>query len=142
MPGPSRAVTRNRWLLLLGALAVVALAVTLLVDGSEGSPPGTDHPFPPDASADALATDACRYLTDGFPGDIGRDAPAREVLERVRLAERRAREAAARDPDWIALAGGAGALREALETDDPAAASVSMRVITANCPDPNPAATP
>lgn len=142
MPRLPRAIPRYRWLLLLGAVAVTVLAVTILVDGSEGSPPGTDHHVPSDASADALARDACRYLTDEFPGDIGRDAPAADVLERVELAQRRAREAAARDPDWLALAGGVGALLEALETDDREAASIAMRVIAANCPGPSPIATP
>lgn len=140
MPRLPRAVTRYRWLFLVAVVAA-ALAVIVLMSGPEGPAPEPDQPVPADASADGLVADACGYLTGDLRGDVDRDAPAPDVLERVGLAERRAREAAARDPRWVALAGGAGALLEALEQDDPRAASLAMRVITANCPDPSPAAT-
>lgn len=140
-----RAIGRYRWLVSAGlvvALIVVAAVILNVMDGSQAPAPDTPEVVPADASADTLAADACLYLTGELRDDIGTDAPAPEVLERVDLARLRAREAATRDPRWQALAGGAGALLEALRTDDPDAALVAMRVITANCPGPTPAASP
>ncbi|MFP5308790.1 MAG: hypothetical protein ACLGIR_04335 [Actinomycetes bacterium] len=110
------------------ALTLVALLVAsvwLRVTSDPGAPPEGDPT--------ALAADACGHLFGRFAEQIRGDAPAAAVLDGLREAERDARDAAELDPAWRALAGAVGAVREAIELDDPGAARIGMRVATTEC---------
>lgn len=134
MPVGWRTAAGRRRVMLLAAVVVASALIAIAVAAPDPPPTEPEQRIPPDAAASDLAGDACRYVTQELADDITDDAPAEEVLARVTTAASRAREAAARDQSYIALAGGVGALREALRTDDADAAAVAMRVVIANCP--------
>ncbi len=85
-----------------------------------------------DEAGQARAAQACRSLQQ-VTDLIDRNAGVPEVLEVVDRAVRQARDASAAQARWFALAGGADSLAIALRADDPQAASVGIRVVTAEC---------
>ena len=83
------------------------------------------------AAVDA-ARRACAHV-DEFATLVARNATADEVFAKLDAADDAADEAAALDPYWIALAGATGAMRIALDNDDPAAARVAAGTARAEC---------
>ncbi|MCA1711927.1 MAG: hypothetical protein LC789_09990, partial [Actinobacteria bacterium] len=70
---------------------------------------------------------------DEFAALVARNATVDEVFAAIDAADAAADEAAAADPKWIALAGATGAIRLALQNDDPDAARVGARSARAGC---------
>lgn len=81
---------------------------------------------------DEQAALACVRVELALKG-IRADSAAGRVLEEVARARVLAQAAAGGDPRWVSLAGGVGALEQALRTDDAQAASVAVRVAQAEC---------
>jgi hypothetical protein len=87
----------------------------------------------PDAvSGEDFARAACVQLRLAEQG-ITADSPAATVRRELAEARELAGAAAARDPAYSALSGGAAALDDAVLRDDPSAADVAVRVVRANC---------
>ncbi len=112
---------------------VGAVAIGAVVAGAAGvvllRPSSGPLPQP---SPGRTAAEACRDVQRFF--DVvaanGAAAQALQALDRAVVA---ARQAAAADPTWIALSGGAESLRVAVRADDRQAASVGTAVVRDQC---------
>jgi len=121
-------------LFLVAALVTVDRLVDVEADGrGQGVDDQTGLASIGIQGATQAARTACRWFEVDFPGHIAADAPADEVVGGLAQARSLADQAAAVDPAWVGLAGGLGALDEALRTDDPAAAEVAIRVLQTQC---------
>ena len=120
--------TRRRSLAVLLALLLGASAVAVVRARTAPEVVGPNG----EAGAEARAAQACRALQEAADL-IERNASVSAVLAAVDRAVRQSREASAAQARWIALAGGAESLAIALRADDPRAASVGIRVVTAEC---------
>ena len=85
-----------------------------------------------EAGAEAWAAQACGSVQE-VVDLIDRNSSVPAVLAAADRAVRQSRQASAAQARWIALAGGAESLVIALRADDPQAASVGIRVVTAEC---------
>lgn len=119
------------------ALVMAVIAAVVVAAGGGGRRP---TPVASIAAGDVPATTAevvevvCRRVFTDFADQISVDASAAVVTEDLAATAAIARAGAARDPSLQPLASGVGALLESLVTDDPGAASIALRVLTATCP--------
>lgn len=105
-----------------------AYAAAVLWSGESASPTARQGA----GEALSLAAQSCRSLQD-FTDLVDRNAPVSAVLSAVDRAVAQARDASSADPRWISLAGGAESLSIAVRANDAQAASVGIRVVTAEC---------
>ena len=94
--------------------------------------PASQEDFDAIRRAVDAAIRACEHI-DEFAALVARNAEVDEVFAALDAADDAADEAAALDPHWIALAGATGAIRIALENDDPEAARVGAGTARAEC---------
>ncbi len=119
---------QRRLLLVLAAVVVAGLAAATYLLARE--PAG--QPSVPTEQAQARAVGSCRELAH-FDELIRSNASSTEVRAVLDRAVRQARVAAAADPIWLSLAGGAQSLQLALDADDARAARVGIDVVRSAC---------
>lgn len=130
-------MTRRRSILALVVALVVTLGVALAIS-SRGQPPERS------SAAGVTATDirlaerdgraACAHYATALRL-IDDNGSADAVRSALTAAVERANDAAERDPAWRPLSSGLGAVRVAVERDDPDAARLGVRVVRAACAD-------
>ena len=120
-------------------IAAVGAGVLLVAGGvwvarNQPAPHDATEPIPAHIAPDDLAGQACDYVTQKLPRQIADDAPADEVRADLRHARSLAETAADRSTAWVPLASGVTTLQRAVEADDPGAALLAIKVVTAQCP--------
>lgn len=105
----------------------MAVAVAIVVFVQRNKPDATNIEIAR-SSARAACTDLAEVVRQ-----VAEDESFERVLETIQAASSSSNKAAALDPLWRPLAGAVGAVRVALEEDDPHAAAVGLRVADGEC---------
>lgn len=125
--------SRAPWISLTLLVALLLGVVVVLSPARPRTPVPLTSQVDVPATTDEVRTVVCRRVLVDFADQIARDAPAAEVTGDLATTVAIARAGAARDPALLQLAGGVGALLESLDTDDPGAAAVAVRVVETAC---------